>query len=545
MEDFPLSQDSANQLGQMGLMSKASLDQIYGDLVTDQHQEQESSKEKIAQHIAGEIASDPNVADIAARVQAYASPGAGAVPTPNPVPTPAPAPIVAPAAPAQPVEASGVDPATLALPGGTHVVEANLSAQAGDEGAALRALEEGIRLKQMAAIEGGRAVQANAAQSGAMYSQAANSLGSIANQFAEKRETIEALRAEQIQKQVAAVDSFNTLQIDPGQYWGSRTTAEKISIGLGMIFSAAGGGTKAMDVVNKAIADDIEIQKANFELKKQGLDVRNTLLGQMHNVVGDMNDAQKLAQASMLDQVKLRLEGASAVAKGQAAKANIMETLGAIKIEQAKLMGDVAKNADSQVRTIGQTNATGSPLPVIPDNTNGLTLPKEYQKRFIAGLGVAQDDEVAERIRKAREAVPVMEKQIDELIDLRKKVGVEAIDSRARARGQALWESLLNKVRGIEALGALDDGTVAVFSAAVPQDPLGPRFTLDVAGMREGAQNLLGDPLIARLEEFKKNARDSYTQKIKSGLAAITPSGAKELTLATGSQRYQKLAGSQ
>lgn len=554
---FDLSRESALALQDLGHLDKSFLDNVYGQLQADAVSEEEKSKETVASQLATAIKTNPDVADVAARVQAQVAPA----PTPTAVqvpvaavvaPTPTPAPVAAveitppPPAPvaAQPAAA---DPATFARPGGgggSDLVAAEAAAQTGSKGAVYDAISQGLRMKEMAALAGAENARAASGQAASIYNDAAQQLGGLADQYAQKRETVEALRTEQIAKQIAAVDEFNTLQINPDNYWGSRSTFQKIAAGLGMIFSAAGGGTKGMDVINKAIADDIQLQKDNFALKKQGLDVRNTLLSQMHDVVGDVNDAQKLAQVSMLDQVKLRLEAAQSVAKGKGTQAALMETLGNIKIEQGKLMAEVAKNADSQIQNLGSTSVTGSPLPVIPDNVNALELPKELQKRYISGLGIAQDDEVAERIRKGREGLATMSKSLDELKELRQKRGVEAVNSRDRAKGKALWFSILNGTRSMEALGALDQGTVDVFGAAIPEDPLGPQYTIDIAGVRESIANQFGDPLIAQIDQYKKNIQNRFNQTVKGGLAAITPQGSKYLQLQTGGDKYEKLPGS-
>mgnify|MGYP000848903414 CR=1 FL=1 len=563
-----LSQESALALQSLGQLDKSFLDKVYGDLSADQNAEDNAVKDTVAQQLASAIQTNPEVADVAARVQAAVSPTptaapmvvAAAAPAPTPVavpapvaavvPTPAPiataAPAVVESLPTAPPELEQRDPNTFARPGGgsSSIVAAEAAAEAGSKSGVYDAISQGLRMKEMAALAGAENARGASGQAASIYNEAAQKLGGIADAYAQKRETIEALRTEQIQKQIAAVEEFNTLQINPDQYWGSRSTFQKVAAGLGMIFSAAGGGTKGMDVINKAIADDIQIQKDNFALKKQGLDVRNTLLSQMHDVVGDVNDAQKLAQVSMLDQVKLRLEAAQSVAKGQGTQAALMETLGNLKIEQGKLMAEVAKNADNQIKVVGATTATGSPLPVIPDNTNALELPKELQKRYISGLGIAQDDEVAERIRKGRESLGSMTKSLDELKQLREKRGVEYANSRDRAKAKTLWFSILNGTRGMEALGALDQGTVDVFGAAIPEDPLGPQYTLDIGGTRESIANQFGDPLIAQIEQYKKNIQNSFNSKVKSGLAAITPQGAKYIQLQTGGEKYEKLPGS-
>ncbi len=84
---------------------------------------------------------------------------------------------------------------------------------------------------------------------------------------------------QRIQQQLAALDARG---IDPNHYWRDKSTATKIGaallVGLGGIGAGLnahlGGRNTALDIINGAVADDIDAQKANLALHMNVLDKR-------------------------------------------------------------------------------------------------------------------------------------------------------------------------------------------------------------------------------------------------------------------------------
>lgn len=87
----------------------------------------------------------------------------------------------------------------------------------------------------------------------------------------EKMQQLQDQKAQINQKIQEEDEAFKA--IDPNRFWNSKTTAEKIGLGIALFLGAAGGnrGNTAAAYINKAIEDDINVQKLNREqaLKKK------------------------------------------------------------------------------------------------------------------------------------------------------------------------------------------------------------------------------------------------------------------------------------
>lgn len=560
-----LDEQTASQLGDLGLLSRESLDQLYTHIAGENAVDENQQRDAVAMHIADGIANNPVVADVAQRVSQFAAlPQASAVPTPMPPPTsPTPMPMatatpIVPGAQPQVVTTPVVTPAVAAqpelIPPGagrqTAVAQdaianaaANVHAGASQTDI-LDRLNAGINMQKAGIIAGAQNARAEAAQTSALYSQAAAHLDATQQEFAAKRAKIDALRDDQLRAQIDAVNQAGTLQIDPNHFWATSNTQQRIAAGIGIMFSMAGGGHKAIDVIDAAIKDDINLQKANIELKLKGLDVRDNLMNQMHNITGDINDAERLTEAAMLNQVKFKIDQAQASVKGSEANANALMALGALEQKRAQLMSEVAKNAGTQINTGEQMGSTG--VPTFPENFNPISLPTEARKAYVVGVGLARDADAADRMANSKVSFDGVVKALDSLKDLRSQYGVEDVNSSIRAKGQVLWTDILNKVREMEKFGALDEGSIRVFGEMLPKDPLGAGVLgIPGTGNLDRLGNvIMGDRLISRIDQMKQDLTANYYNKVRSNVVALDPKAAKQLTGQSGMNELRKDRGS-
>jgi hypothetical protein len=94
-----------------------------------------------------------------------------------------------------------------------------------------------------------------------------------------------------------------------------------------MGFSGAGGGPNVIaDMVNRAISNDIDAQKANITSKREGLRdqaqaLQNIYQGYRERGQDELS-AYKMAQATLLDKTAMQVDALTAKTNGETAKAN-------------------------------------------------------------------------------------------------------------------------------------------------------------------------------------------------------------------------------
>jgi hypothetical protein len=102
----------------------------------------------------------------------------------------------------------------------------------------------------------------------------------------------------------AALDDYVKSEIDPSRYWESKSTGGKIASILGLALGAFGSAlqakagisapNQAMDMLQNAMKQDIDIQKANIAKKGAGLEARKGLYTQMLQKFGSEDAAEAM-----------------------------------------------------------------------------------------------------------------------------------------------------------------------------------------------------------------------------------------------------------
>lgn len=136
----------------------------------------------------------------------------------------------------------------------------------------------------------------------------------------------------------AAQDEYSRIDanVDPGRFWASRTTGQKILGIIGLALGAAGTGpdgiNRAAQQMNQAIDRDLEAQKAEHELKlKKGasrLEGAKTYYAMAREAGMDDLAATQAAKASALENAALQSDRMMAATKAPIAKA-MYQQLGA------------------------------------------------------------------------------------------------------------------------------------------------------------------------------------------------------------------------
>ena len=156
-----------------------------------------------------------------------------------------------------------------------------------------------------------------------------------------RKETGEAMtRYRAAQESLSRIDT----NVDPGRFWASRTTDQKVMGILGLVLGSLGtrdGTNKAAVMLNQAVDRDIDAQKTQVEaaMRKGGraIEAAQSFYGMARQAVGDELASADLAKASALEAVSNKTAQLMAATKDPMAQAKLQEFQAALKKSQADL----------------------------------------------------------------------------------------------------------------------------------------------------------------------------------------------------------------
>lgn len=134
--------------------------------------------------------------------------------------------------------------------------------------------------------------------------------------------------------QQQAFQEYKDSKIDPDRYMHNMGTGQKIATIAGLLIGGF-GGDGAMNTLNNAISRDIDAQKADMGKNKYLLDYTSKMLGD------NINGAQ-MAHVLMNDYAAHQLEQAAAKNGGAKAQAIAQQNIGALKMDNAQRIGQMA-----------------------------------------------------------------------------------------------------------------------------------------------------------------------------------------------------------
>jgi len=265
----------------------------------------------------------------------------------------------------------------------------------------------------------------------------------------------------QMQKMQKFTDDIaNGPKIDPDRWMNSKSTGQRIALGIGMFLGGFDkNGNQAADMVRSAINADIDAQKADYQRKVQA--------GQMADNVFtramQMFQSEKAAKFATLDSMlamtdnKMKMEaakygGAEAQAKYQAASAMIQQQrVDVARQWQQMINTEMAHNilegrgaADSGVDQDPKVRALKSAVNVLPKEEQ-----KEYLARQVQGNGVFGFARTAKQAEEAQKTVNDTESAI-QTIDELMKLGQDPsnrLDPNAKRKAESLQILASGKLR--------------------------------------------------------------------------------------------------
>lgn len=574
-----LDYGTASQLAGMGQLSKDFMDDVYRDVSLEADKEKEEmAKQSVADDIIKTIVTDPTAADVASRV-ASALPSPAATPMPSSEPAPVninvgavPAPIPAPI-PAQVAALPQATPTAVPMPIGDtpspSTIQREIQAQAVQEAqvaaqgqqaatrernlinaadlenraAAGRAAEDGNRaavreaeitgydLQKRGILAEAAAIQKYSKESADFYGSQYEAMGVKAEEVAKQQAEYKAQLEERIAKQIKAVDDYSKLSIDPNRIYANDTTADKI---IGTIAIALGSfgknGNTAIAAMDKAVKNDIELQKAQIDLEGNKLKENQNLIASMISVGADYREAEKMAEASMYRRIGLKVEEIAGNMKSATAAAAAQQLLGQVKQKEDAALGEAAN--------LGGVALTDKAL---NGNDIDLTrLPKKFEKNVVPGIGIAANPGDARDMISGREAYTKGLKIVQEIGQLATKHGIEAVDTEVRVLAASKRKQLGGIIKQMEKLGALDLGVEKFVDGLLASDPLGGSTSVPLVDRALNAVRT--NPVITQAKEAEEYFRRSYSSALKSKMIYIQPSFKKALISNNGEERANALS---
>lgn len=121
---------------------------------------------------------------------------------------------------------------------------------------------------------------------------------------------------------------------------------------------------------------------------------------------------------------------------------------------------------------------------------------------YVPGIGEALTATDAKTLKSAVEMKDKFDRQVKELVDLRKEYGVEYFNREAVGRGKQLSKDLLLTYKNLAKLGVLSKSDEDIINAIIPSDPLGQDWA---PGQ---------DPILHQLTKFKEDLDQDFQKSV-------------------------------
>lgn len=333
----------------------------------------------------------------------------------------------------------------------------------------LGALQSGL---QQGFAEQKTGVQQEAAAEGAQGKQTAAALDANAAQQQVTQKNYQDHFNELNQEYGNFMNDIKNQHIDPNHYWASKSTASKISTGLGLILGGIGSGltgqgNAALEFLQNNINRDIKGQEAN-------LGKEQNLLSANMRQFGNLKDATDMTRIMQQGIVANQLQSIAATNTDPVAKARAQQALGVIDQHQATEMQQFA-----QRRYMMQLMQQGPQQGATPgDNSQQISamrmmgnepMAKSLEERSVPGIGTAKVP-VPEDARQKMIAMQNFHKQMGDLMDFASQHSGDLSPS-DRMTGRAKAQAVQNAYRTGQDMGVYKASEAPLLEGEIPNNP--------------------------------------------------------------------------
>lgn len=235
-------------------------------------------------------------------------------------------------------------------------------------------------------------------------------------------------------------------KVKTNNYWESKSTGQKVLAGIALFLGAAGGSitgkNPVIDIMSKAIDQDIDAQKTNIRLQAEGklqnYSMKNNMYAQMMSKYKNEEQATAAVQLLKLEQLKSQFNAVASDYSGSDIEAK--RQMANSFIDQQKLQAKMQfAAAAKQKEILGALGMSGEAQAIN-------ALPKELQEKYVPGYGVATNKESAQEFQKVRAGLEPVVNAIDSLVPRLQKLN-RVTDPKQKAALQTEIAALAGKLR--------------------------------------------------------------------------------------------------
>ncbi len=288
------------------------------------------------------------------------------------------------------------------------------------------------------------------------------------------------------------MDEVGSKGIDPGRYYNSMTTGNKILAGIAVILSSKGDkGNSALDMLNKAVDQDIEAQKQDILNLKDKATAKKSIMSDMYNKLGDVNKAADYAKLAMLQSTKNQIDimaaksgSAQALEKAALQKGMLDQQM---EMQKAKIMEKYADRAEAYTIT--------------KDTDPRSIVNEKLAERFIPGVGLASTKDNAIKLAEKKAVIDDINQNLDRLREISAR-NFSSLNWKERDLAQQKAKLLVGKLRlPVTGPGPLTDSE--------------REFILSLIG--DGTKLFsIKDVQLNRIDSLKKDLNKSFANEAKT-----------------------------
>lgn len=175
-------------------------------------------------------------------------------------------------------------------------------------------------------------------------------------------------------------DKYQNAKIDTKRYFAQQSTGEKIlsvialSLGaMGQAFAGPDGKNAALEMINKAVDQDIDAQKTNLDKQGRVLQVKRGILEDVRGQFKDKMAAQDITKAAYLKGVAERYEAAAQSAQNPIIEATARKNAADLRAHAQQLTLDATKTEVKYQKQITPMGGKGDLTKLDSKNVDKLT----------------------------------------------------------------------------------------------------------------------------------------------------------------------------
>lgn len=257
-------------------------------------------------------------------------------------------------------------------------------------------------------------------------------------------------------------------KIQPNRYFDKMDTGKRISTVIGMILGGIGSGLTggpnvAMQVINKAIDNDILSQKE--ELGKN-----QTLLSLNMQKYRDLSTAEAATRLQYNLNIQTQLQAAQSKATNGLAQANLHMNLAALQNQEYQYKNTIALNM-AKANSLGYGGGEGG----IPEGQEPFQLladPKYQEKRVMVNGRAfqAEDKDAAQKVRKTQAIAGPVANQLHQLLQLSDDPMTKFAGTAANLRAHGIMNAVSVQLPQLSGLNRINETEIKNLLGAF-QDP--------------------------------------------------------------------------